>query len=109
MKIYVLGNQILDEDSIPLKILPKLKKKFPDINFKVALADSATSVYQGTIKVAKNAQRTNFDFFDPIRNFFRGLFERAEWIHNEFMKIKEEVDKRKEYDDKLKKKNNASN
>ena len=54
-------------------------------------------------------QNTNFDFFDPIRNFFRGLFERAEWIHNEFMKIKEEVDKRKEYDDKLKKKNNASN
>jgi len=33
MKIYVFGNQLIDEDSVPLKISPKLKKIFPDIKF----------------------------------------------------------------------------
>ena len=33
MEIYVCGNILLEEDSIPLKILPHLKEKFRDINF----------------------------------------------------------------------------
>ena len=32
-KIYVLGNILLEEDNLPLKLLPKLKSKFPKINF----------------------------------------------------------------------------
>lgn len=35
MKIYVLGNPLLKEDSLPLKILPKLKKELPKINFEI--------------------------------------------------------------------------
>lgn len=35
MKIFVFGNIDLREDSLPLKILPKLKEKFPDIQFEV--------------------------------------------------------------------------
>ena len=33
MKIYVLGNLLVKEDSLPLLMIPKLKKAFPDIDF----------------------------------------------------------------------------
>lgn len=33
IKIYVLGNPLLKEDSISLKLVPKLEKRFPQINF----------------------------------------------------------------------------
>ncbi len=35
-KIYVFGNQLVKEDSLPVKILPELKKKFPQIRFETA-------------------------------------------------------------------------
>lgn len=35
MTIYVFGNENLEIDSLPLKILPKLKKLFPEIDFVV--------------------------------------------------------------------------
>jgi len=33
--VYVFGNPDIKEDSLPLKILPLLQKKFPDISFRV--------------------------------------------------------------------------
>jgi len=33
MKIYVSGNKLLKKDNLPLKILPKLKKYFHEIEF----------------------------------------------------------------------------
>ncbi len=33
MNIYVCGNPLVKEDSLPLRILPALQKRFPDINF----------------------------------------------------------------------------
>jgi Ni,Fe-hydrogenase maturation factor len=33
MKIYVLGNPLVKEDSLPVKLIPLLKKAFPDIEF----------------------------------------------------------------------------
>lgn len=35
MKIYVFGNPLVAEDSLPLLILPQLQNKFPDIHFTV--------------------------------------------------------------------------
>lgn len=35
MKIYVFGNPSLKEDSLPLQILPDLRKNFPRIDFKI--------------------------------------------------------------------------
>jgi len=35
MTIYVFGNQEIQNDSLPLKIIPKLQKKFPEINFEI--------------------------------------------------------------------------
>lgn len=34
MKVLVFGNPLLENDSLPLKLLPELKNKFPDIEFK---------------------------------------------------------------------------
>ena len=36
MKIYVFGNPLVNKDSLPLKLLPELKKEFPKIEFIVA-------------------------------------------------------------------------
>jgi Ni,Fe-hydrogenase maturation factor len=35
MKVYVFGNPLFDKDSLPLKILPRLKKVLPSIEFQV--------------------------------------------------------------------------
>jgi Ni,Fe-hydrogenase maturation factor len=32
--ILIFGNILLEQDSLPLKLLPKLRKKFPEIEFK---------------------------------------------------------------------------
>jgi len=34
MKILVFGNPLIEEDSLPLRILPALRKQFPEIEFK---------------------------------------------------------------------------
>lgn len=33
MQILVFGNEIVKEDSLPIRLLPKLKKLFPEIEF----------------------------------------------------------------------------
>ena len=46
MKIFVFGNPRLKNDSLPLRILPKLRKRFPKIRFDVCdpteIIDSST-------------------------------------------------------------------
>ncbi|MFH1294936.1 MAG: hypothetical protein ABIH90_03295 [Candidatus Aenigmatarchaeota archaeon] len=32
--IFVVGNPLLEEDSLPIRILPKLLKAFPDLDFR---------------------------------------------------------------------------
>ena len=34
MKMLVFGNPLVDEDCLPLKLLPDFRKKFPEIEFK---------------------------------------------------------------------------
>jgi len=34
MKVLVFGNPLLDNDSLPLRLLPKLREGFPSIEFK---------------------------------------------------------------------------
>jgi len=34
MKILIFGNPLLKQDSLPIKLIPKLKQKFPNIKFK---------------------------------------------------------------------------
>lgn len=36
MKIYIFGNSLIKEDSLPLKLIEQLKKDFPEIEFILA-------------------------------------------------------------------------
>ncbi|MFH0830308.1 MAG: hypothetical protein V1887_04070 [Candidatus Aenigmatarchaeota archaeon] len=36
MKVLVFGNPLLEEDNLPLRLLPALKKEFPGIDFEEA-------------------------------------------------------------------------
>lgn len=36
MKIYVFGNSLVKEDSLPIKLIPQMQKKFPKIHFIIA-------------------------------------------------------------------------
>lgn len=36
VKIYIFGNELVKEDSLSIRLLPELKKQFPDINFIIA-------------------------------------------------------------------------
>lgn len=36
MKVYIVGNELVKEDSFPIKFLPKLRKTFPTITFEEA-------------------------------------------------------------------------
>src|SRR3989304_8452561 len=63
MKIFVFGNPRVKNDSLPLRILPKLRKRFPKIRFEVCdpteinesstkelwILDSATGISDVTI------------------------------------------------------------
>lgn len=33
MRVYVFGNPLLEEDSLPLELLPELRRRMPDIEF----------------------------------------------------------------------------
>lgn len=33
LKVYVFGNDRVEEDSIPIRILPKLRERFPELEF----------------------------------------------------------------------------
>ncbi len=35
MRVFVFGNEDLEMDSLPIRILPRLKKEFPSIDFEV--------------------------------------------------------------------------
>ena len=36
MKVFVFGNPLIEKDSLPLRILPRLRKRFPQIEFVTA-------------------------------------------------------------------------
>lgn len=33
MRIYICGNPLVEEDSLPVKLLPELRKNYPEMNF----------------------------------------------------------------------------
>ncbi|HCM38094.1 MAG: hypothetical protein UV61_C0009G0045 [Candidatus Gottesmanbacteria bacterium GW2011_GWB1_43_11] len=36
MKVYIVGNPLVKVDSLPFKLLPKLRKEFPEVRFEEA-------------------------------------------------------------------------
>lgn len=58
--VYVLGNPVEKSDSLPVKILPRLKKIFPDLNFiyhdpteEINISDKKELIIIDTVKCLK--------------------------------------------------------
>lgn len=83
MTIFIFGNPDLAFDSLPLRILPELKKRFPEIEFKVLdpneefeapeeliLIDTVFGIAQarvfGDLKNFENSPRVSLHDFDLI-------------------------------------------
>lgn len=56
MKVSVFGNLLVKEDSLPLRILPKLKKRFPDIEFVVEDPTESLNPPQGEWWILDSAE-----------------------------------------------------
>lgn len=74
MKIYVIGNPLVDEDSAPLKMLPLLKKSFPKIDFQTADPNEnfppegeKDLIIIDTVKGIKKPMLLDLDDFDAVK------------------------------------------
>ncbi len=72
-KILVFGNPDLEMDSLPLRILPKLKKEFPDIDFEVRDPNEELfdgDVYTGVITIVDTVLGIkDIEVFDNLEKF----------------------------------------
>jgi len=85
MIIFVFGNEDLKEDSLPLRILPELQKKFPKIQFKIkdpneewevseelVILDTAVGIKEvtvfGDLKKFSKAPNIGMHDFDALTN-----------------------------------------
>ena len=73
MKIYVFGNPLVKEDSLPIKVLPKLKKLFPRIKFEITdpnenfpSKDEKNIIILDTVKGIKNPSILDLDDLEKI-------------------------------------------
>jgi hypothetical protein len=69
MKIYVIGNPLVSEDSLPLQLLPRLKESYPRIRFEEADPNDNFIPEEGSyiIDTVKGLDRvTRFDSLDAF-------------------------------------------
>ncbi len=58
MKIFVFGNQRVKRDSLPLRILPKLRQRFPKIQF-IKADPTELLDYRGDVWILDTAEGIN--------------------------------------------------
>lgn len=75
MKIYVFGNPLVKEDSVPLGLLPDLKKLFPKVTFIITdpnenfpPKNEKDLVILDTVKGIKKPTLFNLDDFEKTKN-----------------------------------------
>lgn len=69
MKIFVFGNQDLEIDSLPLRILPKLKKEFPEIEFEIRDPNEEWDIPEEMIILDTALGIKKITIFDNLDNF----------------------------------------
>ena len=67
--VYVFGNPEIKEDSLPLRVLPELQKKFPDINFEVKDPNEEWDVPEELIVIDTVAGIKEITVFDGLSHF----------------------------------------
>jgi len=74
MKIYVSGNKLVKIDSLPLRLMPKLKKYFPNIEFvefdpTENLPSEKIVIIDTIIGIKKVKTFSDIDLFGPGGNY----------------------------------------
>ncbi|MEK7669580.1 MAG: hypothetical protein AAB350_03290 [Patescibacteria group bacterium] len=68
-KIFVFGNMDLEMDNLPLRILPKLQEKFPDIEFVVKDPNEEWEVPEEITILDTAVGIKEVTVFDSLENF----------------------------------------
>ncbi len=69
MKVYVVGNPLVEADSLPLRLLPKLKKAFPQIVFEEADPNENFIPEEGSIIIDTVEGIKDVRWFNSIDDF----------------------------------------
>ena len=69
MKVFVFGNPDLDFDSFPLRILPRLKKQLPKIDFEIKDPNEEWKVPEEIIIIDTVAGINNPMVFESLESF----------------------------------------
>lgn len=69
MKVYVFGNPDMEQDSLPLKILPDLKKKFPDIKFEIKDPNEEWNIPEELLVIDTVLGIKDIKIFDDLKTF----------------------------------------
>lgn len=69
MTIYIFGNQDLAVDSLPLRILPKLQKEFPEIQFKIVDPNEEWDVPEEFVIIDSVMGIDKVTVFDSLKSF----------------------------------------
>lgn len=71
MKVYVVGNPLIKEDSLPLKLLPKLRKEFPNVVFEEGDPNENFIPEDGSVIIDTVQGIKDVQWFEDIEDFFR--------------------------------------
>lgn len=71
MKVYLVGNTLVKEDSLPLKLLPKLKKAFPKLEFVEADPNENFIPEEGSIIIDTVVGIDQVRWFDTLDDFMQ--------------------------------------
>jgi Ni,Fe-hydrogenase maturation factor len=69
MKIFIFGNEDLEMDSLPLRILPKLKEKFPEIEFVTADPNEDFDFPENVVVIDTTVGIKDVTVFDSLEKF----------------------------------------
>ena len=69
MTIYVFGNPEIEADSLPIKILPKIKENFPEINFEIKDPNEEWNVPEELIIIDTVLGIDDVKIFDDLKYF----------------------------------------
>ncbi len=69
MTIYVFGNPDLEIDSLPLRILPKLQKRFPDIVFTVLDPNEEWKIPEEMVMIDTVVGIKELTVFNDLKHF----------------------------------------
>jgi len=71
MEIYVFGNPEIENDSLPLKIIPELQKKFPEINFEIKDPNEEWEIPEELTIIDTVLGIDDVKIFTDLKSFFK--------------------------------------